>query len=34
MSEKRFNYQELIDKCIANIEIINKLENDNYDDLL
>ena len=33
-AEKRFDYEALIDKCIANIEIIKKLENDNYDDLL
>ena len=33
-AEKRFDYESLIDKCIANIEIIKKLENDNYDDLL
>lgn len=33
MYESRFNYEELIDECIKNIEIVTNLDN-NYNDLL
>jgi len=32
--EKRFNYEELIDECINNVEIITNLKNENFDSLL
>lgn len=33
-SEKRFDYESLIDKCIENIEVIKNLEPKEYEDLL
>ena len=32
--ESRFNYEELINECINNIEVISNLDNNDYDDLL
>ena len=32
--ESRFNYEELVNECVDNIEVISNLDNDNYDELL
>ena len=34
LAESKFNFNKMIDECIENIETINNLEPNNYDDLL